>query len=580
MKYILRTNKAHEQFLEVQIECQVSPGLCRFSLPAWRPGRYETQNFPRMITDESATLNGQALKVEKSSIHGWDIEVAEEGSLRFSYRMFATMKDAGGTYLDEDRLMVNGINLFMYREEELEKPCELQLELPSGWKLGGGFAEAGHHHCFADYHQLVDTPFLAGKELFHHQFVVRDIPTHLWFQGDCHPNFTKLEEDIRAYSEVQLDLFGDFPVDQYHYLFVAWPFTYRHGVEHFNSTVIAMGPGHRLMEGRFYESLLEISSHELFHTWNVKNIRPKDMAPYDYSQPNYSKLHYVTEGVTTYYGDLMLWKGGVWNDERWIKSINGELQSHYTTGAQNHISLEEASFQSWTNGYRTESAPNRKISFYTKGYLVSMLLDLLIRKNSKDEYSLDEVMRRMYAFIGKKGKSYGKEDYKQIAEDLAGQSLDQFWADYISGTKDLAEGLRELGAYMGMTMLELPPPDPAWNWWGMQVSKEDGKWLVERLYEESPARQAGLHLGDEIVAIAGRKVDKDLTEWLRYFSDQFRVELHYFHKGRLKSATLPTSSALNYRIPQFVLMGNPSSEQLAHRKAWKSVRVQKAIIKE
>lgn len=577
MKYTLRINKAHEQFLEVLIESPVSPGVVQFHLPAWRPGRYETQNFPRFITDVSAEMEGSTLSVWKSSIHTWEVEVLSGGILQLRYRMFANMKDAGGTYLDEDRLLVNGINLFMYQKEKIDTACELNLELPSGWKLGGGFAEEGMRHHFKDYHHLVDTPFLAGKELVHHLFKVRDIPTHLWFQGDCHPDFTKLEADIRAYSEAQLELFGSFPVEDYHYLFVSWPFPYRHGVEHVNSTVIVMGPGHRLMHGRYYESLIEISSHELFHTWNVKNIRPKDMAPYDYSQPNYSRLHYITEGVTTYYGDLMLWKGGVWNDERWVKSINGELQSHYSTGGQDYVSVEEASFQSWTNGYKSDSAPNRKISFYTKGYLVAMLLDLRIRKNSGDIHSLDEVMRRMYEYVGKLGKSYKKEDFKEIAEDLAGQSLDQFWEEYVSGTEDLTPALRELGDYMGMTLLELPPPDPAWSWWGMQVKKEDGKWLVDKLYEESPARQAGLHLGDELVAIAGRKIDRDLTEWLRYFNENFRVELHYFHHGKLKSATLPISANWLYKVPQFVLIGNPSLVQKSHMESWKAVTTAKSV---
>ncbi|MCI4670798.1 MAG: PDZ domain-containing protein [Bacteroidia bacterium] len=573
MKYSLRIEKPHEQLIHISISCPVSPGRQHFKLPAWRPGRYETQNFARFILDESAEMDdGTSLQVEKTSIHNWMVETSTKGTLIFSYKMYANMTDAGGTYLDEDRLLVNGINLFMYKEDLMDSPCELSLELPSNWMLGGGFMEEGRQQSFSDYHQLVDTPFLAGKELFHHEFPVMEIPTHIWFQGDCHPDFNKLEQDIRAYSEAQIQMFGDFPVDQYHYLFVSWPFAYRHGVEHFNSTVIAMGPGHRLMQGRYYESLLEISSHELFHTWNVKYIRPTDMAPYDYSQPNYSKLHYITEGVTTYYGDLMLWKGGVWNENRWLKSINGEIQSHYLTGAMDHISLEEASIQSWTNGYKGEAVPNRKISFYTKGYLVAMLLDYTIRKSSMDAHSLDDVMKQMYISIGKEGKSYSKEDFKGITEHYAGVSLDKFWSKYISGTESLAPALQEMGRYMGITLLEVSPVDPVWNWWGMQVKKEDNQWIVDRLYEDSPARHAGLHIGDEIIAIGGRKLGNDLSEWLTYLEGSFRTEVHYFHKGKIKTAQLPLSSEGRYKVPQFVLIGNPSEEQRQHMQSWKSVK--------
>ncbi len=578
MKYSLQFDKPHEQFVSISLELPLDPGKTILTLPAWRPGRYEGQNFARLISDESAQLkSGKPCTLKKISTHEWEIETEAEDKLEFSYRFFANLKDAGGTYLDEDRLLFNGITCLMYDKNRINEACELLIQLPSGWKMAGAFQGEGLHHCFSDYHQLIDTPFMAGREIFHHSFMVRHVPTHLWFLGECHPDLERMESEIRAYSEAQFDLFGSFPVDQYHYFYMAWPFAYRHGVEHFNSTVIVMGPGHKLMQSPYYDSLLEISSHELFHTWNVKLIRPIDMLPYDYSRPNYSRLHYITEGVTTYYGDLMLWKGGVWNLDRWIKSINGELQSHYATGAQDHISLEKASFQSWTNGYRVETVPNRKISFYTKGYLIAMLLDVLIRRRSKDKYSLDDLMRQMYQEFGMKNRGYEGEDFKKIAESLAGESMDDFWAKYIAGSADLLPQLKELGAYMGMTVVEMPPPDPLWNWWGMKLKKDNGRWLVEKLYESSPGRQAGLHIGDELVAIAGKKVDEDINHWLMYLKEQVRVDLHFFHHQKLKSVQLPLDTQPVFRIPQFVLRGKLNKDERQHLENWQRINTPESI---
>ncbi|MEO0899221.1 MAG: PDZ domain-containing protein [Bacteroidota bacterium] len=572
MKYTLHFQKAYQQIIDVHIESQVEKGEVSFHLPAWRPGRYETQNFATFVFDASAKMeDGTEVPVSKTSIHTWQVDAPVDGKLHFTYSFFANLKDAGGTYFDEERILVNGITLLMYRKENMEDSCEMLLDLPSGWKLGGGFHSEGHHHCFANFHELVDTPFLASKDLFHHEFVVSDIPTHLWFMGDCTPDFQRLEKDIVAYSEAQMKMFGEFPVDQYHYLFVAWPFAYRHGVEHVNSTVIVMGPGFKLMEGRYYDSLLEISSHELFHTWNVKQIRPEEMYPYDYSGPNYSRLHYVTEGVTTYYGDLMLWKGNVWGIDKWIRSVNGELQGHYYSGAQDFISLEEASIQSWTNGYKGDTAPNRKISFYTKGYLIAMLLDMEIREASDDAHNMDELMYRMYHEVAKAGRGYTADDFKSLSEELAGKSLDEFWDKYISGTADLIPALKSLGDRVGMALVEMPPPEPVRCWWGMAVKKEDGAWVIDKLYENSPATKAGMHIGDEIIAIGGRKIVGNINEWLIYLKESFMVEVHYFHQGRVKTAQLPLASSPVFKVPQFVLSGNPTPEQIVNRRKWQSV---------
>ncbi|RMG62790.1 MAG: M61 family peptidase, partial [Bacteroidetes bacterium] len=393
MTYTLTFARAAEQLIDVQLEAELPGGPSTFRLPHWRPGRYELQHYARNLGDLRAeTLDGTPLSLTQLATHAWEITLPEAASIRLCYVYYATQPDAGGSWFDHDQIYVNGINLFLYRQETIEAPCNLRLQLPAGYQVGGGLPGPGPEYAFADFHQLVDTPFFASPDLIHHQFVAAGIPTHLWFMGACQPDLPRIEADICAYTEAQVQLFGTFPVADYHYLYLMLPHRFRHGVEHHNSTVITMGPGYRLMEPAFYRSFLEISSHELFHTWNVKALRPADMWPYDYRQENYSRLHYITEGITTYYGDLMLWKAGLWTLDEWLTSINGELQRHYKMGGHDRISLEEASFRSWTNGYSAEGIPNRRISFYTKGYLVALLLDLRLRLLTEHVTSLDQVM--------------------------------------------------------------------------------------------------------------------------------------------------------------------------------------------
>ncbi|MEO1415370.1 MAG: PDZ domain-containing protein [Bacteroidota bacterium] len=571
MKYQLRFDPT-KQVIQINIITSISEGSTRFQLPKWRPGRYELQNFARLIFDvKSMSPEGTSLTLKQVDSHSWEVISTDEQTVHFSYSFYANLHDAGGTYLDREHLLFNGITCLMYRPDQMESSCEMSFEVPDGWRLGSALGLRKGPYTFKSFHELVDTPFLAGPSLQHHRMEAGGIDTHLWFLGTCRPNIDRISHDIQAYTEAQMSLFGDCPLDTYHYLFVMWPFPYRHGVEHYNSTVIVMGPGVDLMQEKFYGSFLEISSHELFHTWNVKYIRPQDMLPYVYDRENYSEMHYITEGITTYYGDLMLWKGHVWNIDRWVHSINQELQSHYMTGGQDYISLSQASFQSWTHGYRQSTAPNRKISFYTKGYLAAMILDQRIRQQTDDAHSLDDVMHYMYQEVAKKGQGYTESIFRDILKKFTGNDQADFFEHFIHGTTSLKTALKEMGAYYGLMMLEVPPADPAIAWWGIKTKVANGKLIVDHLYEDSPAMRAGIVAGDELIALNGHQLGLQLDHWMSFLSDTFRAELHYFHQGKLQVAQLPLKGNSTFTIPQFVIQAQCSEDKQKHRINWQAV---------
>ncbi|MEM6802725.1 MAG: PDZ domain-containing protein [Bacteroidota bacterium] len=575
MHYTVDVRASLQQCAQISLKTKGKKGSNVFHLPKWRPGRYTLQEYERLITDiEAFDAADHKLPLKKLSTHSWEILCEKEAKINIHYKFYCNNSDAGGSYQDEEVIYINGVNLFLYQEEQLNAPCTLDLEIPEDFQVAGGLEEKEGSYIFKDFHQLVDTPFFASSNLIKHEFEVAGIPMFLWFQGDCKPNLQLMEADIRAYTEAQLKMFAEFPVQAYHYLYLMLPYHFRHGVEHYNSTVIAMGPGHRLMQSPMYKSFLEISSHELFHTWNVKALRPADMLPYRYEERNYSRLHYITEGITTYYGDLMLWKGNVWNFKQWVDAINGELRRHYGMGGKEFISLEDASFDSWVNGYSNEGVPNRRISFYTKGNLVSMLTDIKLRKASKNHISLDTAIALLYHRITKENRGYTKEDYQGILEELSGESFETFFEQYISGIKDLREGLNEVGNYMGLKLMDSPPERLEQIVWGLKsTSLGEGGVKIDTLLPGSPLALAGLNKGDEIIAINGKKIQKDLEHLLGYFAEESEVELHFFHRNKLTSKRVPLLVQNRFLIPQFVPMVNPNEEHIINRKAWQEVKL-------
>jgi predicted metalloprotease with PDZ domain len=344
-------------------------------------------------------------------------------------------------------------------------------------------------------------------------------------------------------------------------------------VEHYNSTVIALGPGYRLMANDVYEELLGVSCHELFHTWNVKAIRPADMRPYDYDNENYSKLHYVTEGVTTYYGDLMLLKSGVWNLETYLRVFNNSvLKRHYGNNGRDHVTLEQASYDSWLVGYKS-GVPNRKISFYTKGALAAFILDQQIREATGNARSLDTVMREMYQRFGKgeggqPPKGYTRDDYKSIAEAHAGRDFDRYFEEVISGTEPLEDRLRHAANYFGLELRQRNTFTGHGKYLGLQLETNGAAAKIKQVHEGSPADKAGLHPGDEIVAVNGlRAGSANLGQLLMHFRGDEQVRLHFFRYEKLQQATLEWDE-YETRVYMLVPQAHPSEAQLHNLIAW------------
>ncbi len=569
MNYRLYFDAPELHLIRVQLDLPALTGAQAIHLPKWRPGRYEMAPYAERIVDARAwSASGKLLHVTKTATHTWQIDMQGEDAV-LEYKYYAIISDAGGSLYDQDQVYINPCNLLMYDATQIDLPCQMWLDLPDDYRIACGLRQDGTTLSADNYHLLVDAPLIASQTLQHHAFVVEDVPFNIWFQGDVKPQWRQLEEHFMAFIKAQIRMFGGFPAKDYHFLYQIHNKSIYHGVEHTNSTIIALGPGFRLDEVDEYEDLLSVSCHELFHTWNVKAIRPADMQPYVYDREMYSTLHYVTEGVTTYYGELLVFKCGVWSLSEFLKVFNKSfLKKHYANNGRDHISLEQSSFESWLIGYK-EAVPNRKISFYTKGALAALILDVTVRKGSGNARSLDTVMREMYERFGKTCIGYTRADYKSIAEAHAGHRLDDYFRDYISGTVPMDEALGHAADYLGLALVESDPGSTSERDYGFIIDEDGGRAVVKQVHENSPAEQAGLCPGDIFVAIQGHRANaSEIEALLRFQADDEDLQVHVFRANMLEHLVL--ESRTDYRHTHFALVENPEAteEQLRNRDLW------------
>ncbi|UFH53843.1 M61 family metallopeptidase [Spirosoma sp. KNUC1025] len=521
MHYRLSTDRTIPHYIAVEAQLtDITTEFVDLQLPAWRPGRYELQQFAKNIQRFSIVDGqGRALPFRKLTKDRWRVEMRGATELIAQYNYYALLPtpnllNAGSSFINDTCLYVNPVNLCLYAEGRITEPCTLEVDIPESWTIACGLKQISPTTRWAaDFYELVDCPLIAAPVLQHIQYEVKGIQFHVWIQGgrrtDGSPTFQaeRIVQDFSRFSEKQIDLYGEFPEQAYHFLTLVLPVPYYHGVEHRNSTVLVLGPND---EGEgLYLDLLGVSSHELFHAWNIIRIRPTELLPYDFTQENYFPTCFVAEGVTTYYGDLMLRHSGVFTDEAYLKELQVLFKRHFENNGRAFQSLVESSWDLWLDGY-DKGVPDRKVSVYHKGAIAALILDLHIRRLTNHGRSLDDVMRLMWQQFGKPFVGYTLEDYRHITESVAGESLDWYYELCIFGNQPLEAKLNEYLAWVGLQIVyEEPSTDHPG---GIRLLEDDNEssrqqramWFGNSLTEPTHEEQAELiptdKLGKNVVA--------------------------------------------------------------------------------
>lgn len=507
-RYTIRREHPHRHYIQILFEAKVAGSTTELRLPTWRPGRYELQNYAKnirklVITDE----NGVALTYKKVTSSEWHIYTIGAKYIRVSYEYYANQLDAGASFSDETQLYINPCNCLMYLSGKEKEVCELHIEVPEHFRIACSLPEIEKRvYRTKDFHALADSPFIASPDLKHSSFAIDDTTIHLWFQGEIQFHSEKVIRDFHAYTRYQKEIFGGIPTREYHYLYQMLPYRFHHGVEHMSNTVIALGPDSHFDSREFYIEFLGISSHEFFHLWNVKRIRPEEMWPYDYSRENFAETGWIYEGVTTYYGDISLLRTGVIDFDEWAKTFGKHLQKHYDNDGRYNYSVAESSFDTWLDGY-SQGAPGRKVNIYTEGMLAAFILDVYIQKATQGEKSLDDVMRKLYEETWLKQKGYSRETYQRIAEQVCGQTLEWYFSNIVHGRGYIEKYLPEALSYVGLELCETTR-DFLRSKCGILYSIRSEKIFIDAIWPESPADLAGIDTGLIMDAINGKPVSE------------------------------------------------------------------------
>ena len=559
IRYTFSAQNPSQQYIDLTLQFDSNQKEEIIQLASWRPGRYELGNFAKNVKGLKVfNENGKVLTATKIDKDSWKIETEKSSTIKVQYQFYAPDLNAGSTYLNKDQLYVNPVNCCFWVHGKETQACEIELKIPSNYSIACSLRQEGHKLFAANYDQLADSPWIASATLQHAEYYIQNTKFHLWFQGEIKVDWDRIISDFKAFTSKQVEKFKEFPVDEYHFLFQIVPYKAYHGVEHQESTVILLGPSYDVFDA-LYKELLGVSSHELYHTWNVKSIRPIELFPYDFSKENYSQLGYLCEGVTTYMGDLFLFKSGIFTFDQYALELNNQLQKHFDNFGRFQYSVAQSSFDTWLDGY-VPGAPNRKVSIYTEGCLIALATDSFIAKNSIERFKLDDVMRTLYFDFYLQGKGVSESDYKTVIERFAGASMDEIYTDFIYGTAPYESLLTKTFDYLGLEMHTKSSPKYSLGRLGFKTIPQGQNFIVKALFPGSPAELSGMMLEDEIISVNNYLCCGELDKWLNYFDLDSKV-ITVSRKGQLIALSLPEVDRNFYMEYSVSKIENPNINQ-------------------
>ncbi|GAB4451348.1 MAG: hypothetical protein OHK0036_11680 [Bacteroidia bacterium] len=569
LNYTISQKNPASHYINVKLEIQnVKEKKLELLLPRWRPGRYELGNFAKNIQNFSAyDSKGKKLLVVKNNTHNWEIFNDNKSSkIIIEYNYYANEYNAGACFANEEILYFNPVHLLMnvaniHQQENFKIKYNLNLDIPKHYKIISSLKFKQNIFSTYDYDELLDSPIVATHHYKTFSFKIDEIKFYV-HTIDLHDHYIdkeKTKKDFIQFTKQILQFWGTAPFKEYHFIIHLLPYSFYHGVEHLKNTVIVLGPHHQIMN-KLYDELLGVSSHELFHAWNIKTIRPKQMYPYHYYTENYSELGFVYEGFTTYYGDKLLWQSNVFSTEQFFKCINERLNKHYINYGKFSQSLLNASIDNWVDGYNNY-APHKKVSIYDEGCILAMMMDMYLIWKTNKRKSLRDLCLKLYDNQINNQQPYilenvidGFIEFTKDKTDLAffdGTIL--FPNDYIPMFEKIAQ---DFGLYIDYQESE--------HWWekffGFKISENNGKYYISHILPISPA-YSKLSLDDEILAINQIPTKDIINDKNIRFQKNISLTINRFHK----IITIDLSSEKNktfYQKLYLKLKDNLNKQQL------------------
>lgn len=512
IRYTLSFPAPHTHYVEVRAAVPAA-GRAEIDLTmaVWTPGSYLVREYERHVENVTARgATGASLVVAKTAKNVWRVATGGGPSVEVRYRVYSREMGVRSNWVEAGFAMLNGAPTFMTLADSAPRPHQVTIDLPANWtRVMTGLPDAGQAGTFIapDFDTLVDSPIVIGNPDVR-EFTVGG-RTHYLVSTPASDTFdsARAARDLERIVQQDLAMWRALPYDRY--LFLNMITEAGGGLEHKNSTLL-MTNRWSTRTRKSYLSWLGLCSHEYFHAWNVKRLRPVELGPFDYQHEVYTRSLWIAEGFTDYYGELLVRRAGLSTRDEYLDELSNQIEELQTTPGRLVQSAGQASFDTWIKQYRPdENSANVSISYYTKGAVIAFLLDAKIRKATSGAKTLDDVMRAAYEkYSGERG--FTPDEFRQVAEKVSSSDLRAFWASAIEGSEELdfREALDVFGLKFEATDAP-PPPATAKAWLGAITRTDNGRLIVSQVRRGTPAYDAGVNVDDEIIAIDDYRLRAD-----------------------------------------------------------------------
>jgi predicted metalloprotease with PDZ domain len=559
IRYTISMSKPWTHLLEVEMHVSSTqlPAQTELKMPVWTPGSYLIREYERHVQDfDVKDTSGKDLAWRKINKNTWQADTGGAKEIVATYRVYSNELTVRTNELNDEHAFWNNAATLMFPKDQLKAPSTVTIKPYGSWKIATGLPPAGEANTFRaeNFDILYDSPFEASnfKEV---SFTVEGKPHRVVFSGEGNYDMKKIATDLPKIVEQAYQIFGELPYHDYTFIV---NLRGGGGLEHLNSTALQYNRFGFKPESR-YKNFLHLAAHEYFHLWNVKRIRPDALGPFDYENENYTRLLWVAEGGTAYYEGVLLRRAGLISDKEFLAEKASTITQLQQQPGRFETSLEDASFDAWIKYYRQdENAVNNQISYYDKGDIVNMMLDITIREASGGKRSLDDVLRYLYNDFYKNGKNYTPADYQKGAEMAAGRSLDDFFSKYVRGTAEIDYDAIVKGIGLDMTASDVAAGQ---SYLGANLAEDNGRLTVRSIAAGTPAYEQGLNTGDQIVAIDGyRATQSFLQSYLSERKPNDKVKLTVFRFDKLRDMDIALGSNTRKEY-SFTPVADPTDEQ-------------------
>lgn len=549
----------------------------QFQLPSWIPGSYMIRDFAKnIIRFEAYDKSKNKLNVSKLNKSLWQVQACDN-CISIEYDVYAWDLSVRSAHLDTTHGFFNGTSTFVAVIGQEEKPCSVDIQKPDGphydeWRVATSLETLepslysfGQYKA-ENYDDLIDHPVEMGKFDLG-TFEVNNIQHDIVLTGKHRADIPRICDDLKVICQTHADFFGELPQDIKRYVFLTMVVGDGYGgLEHRSSTSLLCSRDDLPFKGQHrdqqqtteYRNFLGLCSHEYFHTWNVKKIKPEAYLPYNLNKEVYTEQLWAFEGITSYYDDLSLVRNKIITAENYLEVLGKTITRVLRGNGRNKQSVAESSFDTWTRFYQQdESAPNNIVSYYTKGSLIALGLDFTIRKATNNKKSLDDVMKLLWIEYGKKSIGIPEKMIETIASDISGENLQGFFDNYLYNTNDLP-----LSDYFNSVGIKLNSyiSDSVDNTGGAKNTTDSNQMSsvtigarvtnnplgakLTHVFDNGSAQNAGLSAGDIIIAVDSIKVTKaNIEKIINSYSIDTQLEVYAFRRDELMSFKLKLNSA-------------------------------------